>query len=128
MAKYQLIYDGNCNLCVTFTKLLESFERGEIFNYIPMQNTEFLTSWGVTTADCEQGMMVLSVDQKWQGSEAVEKIVELLPNGALFLNAYRAVPALKQLGDTSYLKVRDNRYQWFGSTDSTYYSPNCQCN
>jgi predicted DCC family thiol-disulfide oxidoreductase YuxK len=33
--KYQVIYDGNCNLCVTFTQLLERFDQGKLFDYIP---------------------------------------------------------------------------------------------
>ena len=36
---YYVIYDGNCNLCVTFTQLLETFDQGQRFQYIPMQPT-----------------------------------------------------------------------------------------
>lgn len=123
--KYNIIYDGNCNLCVTFTKLLESFDQGELFNYIPMQNKELLRQLNVTPQDCELGMILVkesNIEEKWQGSEAAEKIVELLPNGSLLINAYRGIPGLKRLGDKSYLQIRDNRYQWFGSTNNTYYS------
>jgi len=129
--KYHLIYDGNCNLCVTFTKILENFDQGKLFNYIPMQDKENLTKLTITPEDCELGMILINsqnINQRWQGSLAAEKIVELLPNGLIFINAYRAIYPLKWLGDNTYLQVRDNRYQWFGSRDETYYSPfNCGC-
>jgi len=130
--KYNVIYDGDCNLCVTFTKLLESFDKGKLFNYIPMQNTESLRQLNITPQDCELGMILVDdsdIEERWQGSEAAERIVELLPNGSLLINAYRAMPGLKWLGDKSYLQIRDNRYQWFGKTDNTYHSIfSCQNN
>lgn len=138
LKKYHVIYDGNCNLCVTFTQLLENFDKGNLFSYIPMQNREILQQLKVTSLDCELGMILIdneNLHQRWQGSIAAEKIIELLPNGEFFINAYRAIPSLKWLGDKSYLQIRDNRYQWFGSRDNTYYSsydlscknnPHCQ--
>lgn len=123
--KYCVIYDGNCNLCVNFTKLLESFEQGKLFHYIPMQNQEVLRQLNITPKDCQLGMILINTknqNERWQGSEAAEKIIELLPNGQLFVNTYKLIPGLKWLGDISYEKIRDNRYQWFGCRDKTYYS------
>lgn len=57
-ANYIIIYDGNCNLCVNFTKLLERFDRGKLFRYIPMQNTAILETLNITPQDCEQGMIL----------------------------------------------------------------------
>jgi predicted DCC family thiol-disulfide oxidoreductase YuxK len=37
--KYTVIYDGNCNLCVTFTQLLEKFDQGKIFVVIATYRT-----------------------------------------------------------------------------------------
>ncbi len=82
--KYNVIYNGNCNLCVTFTQVLEKFEGGKLFNYIPMQETGILHQLNITPKDCELGMILVNpnnLDQCWQGSEAAEKIIELLPNG-----------------------------------------------
>ena len=123
--KYHVIYDGNCNLCVTFTQLLENFDQGNLFNYISMQETNTLQQLNITPEDCKLGMILINsndLTESYQGSDAAEKIVELLPNGQLFINAYRAIPGLKWLGDRTYLQVRDNRYQWFGSRQETYYS------
>ncbi|NER20871.1 MAG: DUF393 domain-containing protein [Symploca sp. SIO1C2] len=124
--KYLVIYDGDCNLCTTFTKLLQQFDGGKLFAYSPMQDHENLKKWGITPQDCEMGMILLddqTPPQKWQGSDAAEEITRLLPAGHLFINAYRAIPGMKWLGDRAYEQVRDNRYNWFGRRSSTYHAP-----
>ncbi|PSB58017.1 thiol-disulfide oxidoreductase DCC family protein [Chamaesiphon polymorphus] len=123
---YYAIYDGNCNLCVTFVQQLEQLDRGKIFQYIPMQDTLTLSELGVTAQDCEQGMMLINAaepSQRWQGSAAAEEIGKLLPGVDLAVDLYRWVPGLKWLGDRGYLQIRDNRYAWFGKRDRTYLSP-----
>lgn len=124
-AKYHVIYDGNCNLCVTFTQLLEQFDRGQLFDYIPMQDRENLESFNITSQDCEMGMILIdrnTPEKRWQGSDAAEEITRLLPMGELFVNAYRAIPGMKWFGDRTYEQIRDHRYQWLGKRDSTYHS------
>ncbi|MGF1478788.1 MAG: thiol-disulfide oxidoreductase DCC family protein [Cyanophyceae cyanobacterium] len=135
---YHVIYDGNCNLCVTFTQLLEKFDRGQQFDYIPMQNEPMLTQFNIAPSDCQLGVILIDASapqRRWQGSDAVEEIANLLPFGEAFIAAYRAVPGVKWLGDRTYEQVRDNRYRWFGKRDSTYHStysigcsPTGECN
>ena len=122
---YHVIYDGNCNLCVTFTKLLEQFDRGQLFDYIPMQDEATLQQFDITSEDCQMGMILIDGVQpqkRWQGSNAVEEITKLLPLGDAFIAAYRSIPGIKDIGDRAYEQVRDNRYEWFGKRDATYYS------
>ncbi len=123
--KYHVIYDGKCNLCSTFAQLLEQFDRGEIFDYIPMQDEANLREFGISAKDCEAGMILVNGNQpekRWQGSDAAEEIASLLPLGALFISAYRAIPGIKWMGDRSYEQIRDNRYEWFGKRNDTYKS------
>ena len=90
-----------------------------------MQDKQTLAEFGVTEADCQQGMMLINADditQRWQGSAAAEAIGKLLPGVDLAIDLYRWIPGLKLLGDRGYLQVRDNRYQWFGKRDRTYIS------
>ena len=127
---YIVIYDGNCNLCVTLVQLLERLDSGQQFRYLSMQD-DAIASFGVTAADCELGMILIDADRpenRWQGSDAAEEIGRLLPLGATFVAAYRALPGLKQGGDRAYEFIRDNRYDIFGKRDSTYESgfPACE--
>lgn len=123
MSSYHVIYDGNCNLCATFTQLLETFDRGKLFDYIPMQDTATLEQFGITPQDCQMGMILIDAtnpQRRWQGSNAAEEITRLLPMGEAFILAYRALPGMKWLGDRTYEQIRDNRYQWFGKRNATY--------
>ncbi len=123
--KYHVIYDGNCNLCVTLVQVLENLDKGQLFDYIPMQDEERLKNFGVTPQDCEMGMILIdanSPQRRWQGSDAAEEIGRLLPVGDVFVSAYRAMPGMKWMGDRVYEQVRDNRYSWFGKRSNTYKS------
>jgi predicted DCC family thiol-disulfide oxidoreductase YuxK len=123
--KYHVIYDGNCNLCVTFIQQLENLDKGQLFDYIPMQDEPTLKNFGVTSQDCKMGMILIdaaSPERRWQGSDAAEEIGNLLPAGNIFVSAYRALPGMKWMGDRVYEQVRDNRYSWFGKRSSTYKS------
>jgi predicted DCC family thiol-disulfide oxidoreductase YuxK len=120
---YYVIYDGNCNLCVTLVQQLEKLDQGNLFQYIPMQAEAELEYLGITAQDCEMGMMLVQADapeQRWQGTAAAEEIGRLLPMGEMFVTAYRALPGAKWLGDRLYEQVRDNRYAIFGRRTKTY--------
>ena len=120
---YYVIYDGNCNLCTTLVQLLERLDKGDRFEYIPMQDQPALSQFGITPQDCEQGMILINasmLDQRWQGSDAAEEIGRLLPLGDVFVAAYRALPGAKWTGDRAYVQIRDNRYALFGKRDRTY--------
>jgi predicted DCC family thiol-disulfide oxidoreductase YuxK len=122
---YIVIYDGDCNLCVSLVQLLQQIDRGAQFSYSPMQNETKLNELGITPLDCEQGMILIDAEtptQRWQGSEAAEEIGKLLPLGAVFVEAYRALPGLKWSCDRVYEQVRDNRYTLFGRRSSTYHA------
>jgi predicted DCC family thiol-disulfide oxidoreductase YuxK len=122
---YQVIYDGNCNLCVNLVRILEQIDRGDRFQYAPMQDQEILAFYGITLQDCEMGMLLISQDkpeQRWQGSDAAEEIGQLLPAAAPIVAAYRALPGAKWVGDRFYEQIRDNRYTLFGQRAQTYQS------
>ncbi|BBC22702.1 thiol-disulfide oxidoreductase DCC family protein [Pseudanabaena sp. ABRG5-3] len=122
---YAVIYDGNCNLCANFVSILEKCDRGCLFGYIPMQDVQTLQQFKVTSEDCEMGMILINREdptQRWQGSDAAEEIVRLLPVGSPLISAYRALAPLKKVGDAAYVQIRDHRYQLFGKRDRTYHT------
>jgi predicted DCC family thiol-disulfide oxidoreductase YuxK len=120
---YCVIYDGNCNLCVSLVQLLESLDRGTQFQYVPMQDEATLAHYGISSQDCEAGMIVIdreAPERRWQGSAAAEEIGRLLPLGNPFVQAYRALPGAKAVGDSIYAFVRDRRYELFGQRQARY--------
>ena len=125
---YCVIYDGNCNLCVTLVQLLETLDQGKLFRYVSMQDEETLCQWGITSIDCEQGMILIdsnATEKRWQGSNAAEEIGRLLPLGSIFVDAYRVLQGMKWAGDRFYEQIRDNRYTLFGQRSQTYQSAYC---
>jgi predicted DCC family thiol-disulfide oxidoreductase YuxK len=127
---YTIIYDGTCNLCVTLVKFLEELDKGQQFEYVPMQNETVLAQWHITPEDCELGMILVNQDspqQRWQGSDAAEEIGRLLPLGHAFVQAYRALPGVKGAGDGFYTFIRDHRYTLFGRRDELYESAYPAC-
>lgn len=130
--RYHVIYDGNCNLCSNLVQILETLDRGEQFDYTPMQDEAAIRRFEITPQDCEMGMILIdaqSPERRWQGSDAAEEIGRLLPAGELFVQVYRAIPGVKWLGDRAYEQIRDNRYEWFGKRSTTYqasYPIGCQ--
>ncbi|MFM7885836.1 MAG: thiol-disulfide oxidoreductase DCC family protein [Pseudanabaena sp.] len=122
---YAVIYDGNCNLCANFVSILEKYDRGRQFQYIPMQDQETLDTFNVSSKDCEMGMILIDRNDpmsRWQGSDAAEEIVRRLPVGASLIAAYRSLFPLKAIGDAAYIQIRDHRYQLFGKRDRTYHT------
>ena len=129
-ARSTVIYDGNCNLCVTLVRGLEQLDRGEQFVYRPMQDTQLFADFGITEEDCEMGMIVVdgpNSDRRWQGSDAAEELARRLPASAPLVALYRAMPGMKWAGDRLYEQIRDNRYAWFGRRETTYQSPLHSC-
>jgi predicted DCC family thiol-disulfide oxidoreductase YuxK len=122
---FSVIYDSNCNLCVSLVRLLETLDQGRLFRYIPMQDHSTLATFDIRPEDCEAGMILIDSNNpshRWQGSDAAEEIGRQLPLGAVFVQAYRALPGLKGAGDQIYGYVRDNRYSLFGERDQPYQS------
>lgn len=44
---YHVIYDGNCNLCVSLVQQLENLDKGQLFDYISMQEEDALKQFGI---------------------------------------------------------------------------------
>jgi predicted DCC family thiol-disulfide oxidoreductase YuxK len=125
---YLVIYDGNCNLCVSCVQILENLDQGKLFSYIPMQDEQTISEWGITPSNCELGMILIdknAPERRWQGSAAAEEIGRLLPLGSIFVDTYRSLPGIKWAGDRVYEHIRDNRYTIFGKRSSTYQSAYC---
>jgi predicted DCC family thiol-disulfide oxidoreductase YuxK len=111
---------------VNGVRILENLDQGKLFSYVPMQDKETLSGWGITPQDCEQGMILINAEQlsqRWQGSDAIEEIGRLLPTAG-FVDIYRGLPSMKWLGDKFYEQIRDHRYTLFGKRD-TYESVYC---
>jgi predicted DCC family thiol-disulfide oxidoreductase YuxK len=85
---YNVIYDGNCNLCVTLVQFLENLDKGQLFQYIPMQDKRLESLWN-TPQDCEMGDDLIDGDQvRDDGRVAMQlKKLAFVPMGSAFVDA-----------------------------------------
>ncbi len=114
---YHVIYDDQCNFCVTAVDILKKLDNESRFDYLPMSDKVVLEQFNVTLASCAEGMYLIDAQnptRRWQGSDAIEEITRLLPTGDFLINLYHAIPGAKWLGDQVYEQIRDHRYEWFG--------------
>ncbi|NJK33963.1 MAG: DUF393 domain-containing protein [Oscillatoriales cyanobacterium SM2_2_1] len=120
-----VIYDGDCNLCTGWVQFLERGDRGQRFVFVPMQNGDLSSTYQITAADCELGLILLDLEtqQRWQGTAAIAEIGSRLPLAARLVWFYQQWSGLGWLGDRTYEFIRDRRYQLFGRRAETYTSP-----
>ncbi|MDY7023399.1 MAG: DCC1-like thiol-disulfide oxidoreductase family protein [Cyanobacteriota bacterium] len=108
---YYLIHDPNCPTCGPFIQLLQSYDRGQLFTCISLENQERLAEFGLTLEECKQKGLILintnNLSQRWYGSEAIEEVVNVLPMGQLLIATYRAMPGAKPIGDRVYVTLKD---------------------
>jgi predicted DCC family thiol-disulfide oxidoreductase YuxK len=89
-----------------------------------MQDQVTLDRYGISEQDCQMGMILIQAqipEHRWQGSDAAEEIVRLLPMGKALIEVYRFLPGGKWIGDRTYEQIRDNRYALFGKRDEPYF-------
>ncbi|MCS6782238.1 MAG: DCC1-like thiol-disulfide oxidoreductase family protein [Gloeomargarita sp. SKYBB_i_bin120] len=126
MPSYLIIYDGRCRLCSGWVAALYTLEQGRWLRYLPMQDETALAAWGVTPADCDQGVILIDGNQperRWQGTAALEQLATLIPGMEPLVALYQQLPGLKALGDACYAQIRDHRYEWFGTREEVYRVP-----
>ncbi len=94
-----------------FIQLLQSYDRGQLFTCISLDNPEILRELGLTVEECKQkGLILINTNEpskRWFGSEAIEKVVNVLPMGSFLIATYRAMPGAKPIGDHVYVTLKD---------------------
>ncbi len=121
--KRTLYFDGYCNLCNTWVKIIKRADREKSIVFIPLQS--------------EKGMLAL---------EKIEKLDEKLDSviyekaGIYYINSDAAIHCLSDSGgvwkvlklfkwipksfrDLIYKTIARNRYNWFGKAESCSIAP-----
>lgn len=120
---YTLVYDGHCKVCGRLVKVLETWDREEILEIIPSQNTSVLARfpWIPAEAYSEALQLVGPGGHTWQGAQAIEELLRILPYGGALGWVFR-IPYVGTLADRFYRWFARNRYR-FGCGDHCSYRP-----
>ena len=82
---YTVVYDGTCKVCGRLIKLLDRWDTREEIEVIPSQNTSVHARfpWIPAEAYAEAVQLIGPGGRTWQGAEAIEQLLTILPRGGL---------------------------------------------
>ena len=113
---YTVVFDGTCRVCTRFSRVLQRWDRGQI--EVVASQTPGVTErfpW-ISQTDYADALQLIGPDGKtWQGSAAIEQLLQILPRGRVISWAYR-VPFVRTLADRFYRWFARNRYH-FGCSE-----------
>ena len=110
---YTVVYDGQCKVCGRLVKLLNAWDTRKELEVIPFQNTTVLDRfpWIPSEAYAEAMQLIGPGGQTWQGGEAIEQLLKILPYGGTFGWAFR-IPGFGSLFGRFYRWFARNRYKF----------------
>jgi predicted DCC family thiol-disulfide oxidoreductase YuxK len=110
---YTVVYDGQCKVCGRLVKLLNAWDTEKELEVIPFQNTTVLDRfpWIPAEAYAEAMQLVGPGGKTWQGGEAIEQLLKILPYGGTFGWAFK-IPGFGNLFGRFYRWFARNRYKF----------------
>jgi predicted DCC family thiol-disulfide oxidoreductase YuxK len=111
------VYDGNCRVCTRIAHVIREWDRNGDIDVVPSQTPGVMERfpWIPPQAYAEALQMIGPGGRTWQGADAVERILRVLPKGRLVTWAYR-IPLVRVLADRIYRWFARNRYR-FGCSE-----------
>jgi predicted DCC family thiol-disulfide oxidoreductase YuxK len=110
---FTLVYDGNCNVCGRFVRLIERWDRRSEVETIPSQHRCVAARfpWIPSEAYAEAVQLIGPGGRTSQGAEAIEDLLRILPRGWLIGWVFK-VPLIGRLADKLYRWFARNRYRF----------------
>jgi predicted DCC family thiol-disulfide oxidoreductase YuxK len=110
---YTVVYDGACKVCGRLVKLLNAWDTRNELEVIPFQNTSVLDRfpWIPSEAYAEAMQLIGPGGRTWQGGEAIEQLLEILPAGGMFGWAFK-IPGFGTQFGRFYRWFARNRYKF----------------
>ncbi len=117
-----LIYDGQCNLCVSLVKFLEPMNReqnGYRMTFVPFQHAdELIVAYKLNPDKLRQALHLIDASGSvFAAGAAVEKLSDVFPLLKLGAGFWTT-----SAGELLYKAVAENRYRVFGCSDECYIS------
>ena len=110
---YTVVYDGACRVCTRLVGVLRHWDRAGDLELIPFQNTTVLDRfpWIPPEAYAEAMQLVGPGGKTWQGADAVERLLDILPYGGALGWVFR-LPGAGPLFARFYRWFAHNRYRF----------------
>lgn len=112
MRPYTLVYDGTCRMCTRVAHVLERWDSRSEIEVVPSQAAGVMARFPWIPARAyDDAMQLIGPDgATWQGADAVEKLLDVLPRGGWARWIFH-LPFARALADQLYRWVARNRYR-----------------
>lgn len=109
---YTVVFDGNCKVCSRLARVLRGWDRGRELEVVPSEAPGVTARfpWIPPRAYQEALQLIGPGGRTWEGSAAIERLLDLLPKGKLISWIFR-IPFVHGLADRFYRSFAKNRYR-----------------
>ena len=107
---YTVVYDGTCKVCTRLSKVLRKWDDGRL-EVVASQDPGVMARfpWIPPKAYAEALQLIGPGGKTWQGSAAIEELLNILPRGRLIAWVFY-IPFIRTLADRFYRWFARNRY------------------
>jgi len=110
--EYTVVYDGDCKVCTRLSRMLIKWDTRHQLEVVSSQQpgVQARFPWIPPRAYVEALQLVARNGTTWQGSAAVEQLLNVLPKGRLISWIFK-IPFARPLADRFYRWFARNRYK-----------------
>jgi predicted DCC family thiol-disulfide oxidoreductase YuxK len=108
---YTVVFDGDCRVCTKFTNVLRSWDHDASLEIVAVQQPGVAARfpWIPDRAYAEALQLIAADGTTWQGSAALEQLLDVLPRGRWIAWIFR-IPYARTVADRFYRWFARNRY------------------
>jgi predicted DCC family thiol-disulfide oxidoreductase YuxK len=108
---YTVVFDGDCRVCTKFTNVLRPWDRDTLLEIVSSQQPGVAARfpWIPARAYVEALQLIAADGTTWQGSAAIEQLLNVLPRGRWIAWIFR-IPFVRTIADRFYKWFARNRY------------------
>lgn len=109
---YTLVYDGSCRMCTRIANALRKWDHQRAIEVVPSEGIGVMARfpWIPARAFSAAIQLVGPGGQTWQGAQAVEQLLHVLPRGRWIAWIFK-IPFARPLADRIYRWIAKNRYR-----------------
>ena len=109
---YTVVFDGDCRVCTRLSGVLRKWDRDKQLEVVSSQTPGVIARfpWIPPRAYVEALQLVAADGTTWQGAEAIEQLLNILPKGKLIAWVFR-IPFMRAFADRFYKWFARNRYK-----------------
>jgi predicted DCC family thiol-disulfide oxidoreductase YuxK len=109
---YTVVFDGDCKVCTKLTRVLRTWDSTQQLEIVSSQQpgVQARFPWIPARAYVEALQLVAEDGTTWQGSAAIEQLLNVLPRGRWIAWVFK-IPFARTLADRFYKWFARNRYK-----------------